>query len=46
MEERPGFDSADPDWDEEVDDAGKEARGDDDPEYDPESKQNKARPLK
>ena len=43
VEERPGEDSADPDWDEEVDE-GKE-RGDDDPEYDPESKQ-KAKPLK
>ena len=45
VEERPGEDSADPDWDEEVDDAGKE-RGDDDPEYDPEAKQKTSRPLK
>ena len=43
VEERPGEDSADPDWDEEVDD--RKERGDDDPEYDPETKQ-KARPLK
>ena len=45
VEERPGEDSADPDWDEEVEDSRKE-RGDDDPEYDPESKQKASRPLK
>ena len=43
VEERPGEDSADPDWDEEVED--RKERGDDDPEYDPETKQ-KARLLK
>ena len=42
VEERPGEDSADPDWDEEVEDR----KGDDDPEYDPESKQKASRPLK
>ena len=44
VEERPGEDSADPDWDEEVED--RKERGDDDPEYDPESKQKASRPLK
>ena len=44
MEERPGEDSADPDWDEEVED--RKERGDDDPEYDPENKQKANRPLK
>lgn len=44
VEERPGEDSADPDWDEEVED--RKERGDDDPEYDPENKQKASRPLK
>ena len=47
VEERPGEDSADPDWDEEADNSigGRKEGGDDDPEYDPETKQ-KSKPLK
>ena len=44
MEEAPGEDSADPDWDEEADD-GKDEAGDDDPEYDPDARQ-RLKPVK
>ena len=44
VEEAPGEDSADPDWDEEADD-GKDEAGDDDPEYDPDARQ-RPKPVK